>query len=297
MSVKSILFVYGGLGHETGALDSALSLAHAYRATLRILHIAVPPVMPAMLGISDYAYAAVGDGTVIDVLERDARQLAEEAKATAIAACRRQMMVLREGVADMVPGQAQVIYRAVTGEIEACLPPEAFMADLVVASHEFHPAADLTIALATLFEAGRPILLLPRDVAVAFSLSGHARTVVLAWDGSRASARALREAVPHMLHAQDVHILRVSSAGETADVVSEEGVLTYLRSHCVMAQFVHVERERHSIGEAIVEKAAALRADLLVMGAYGHGHVREMLLGGTTDHVVKHANLPLLLVR
>jgi nucleotide-binding universal stress UspA family protein len=297
MSVKSILFVYGGLEHETGALDCVLSLAHAYRATLRILHVAAPPVMPAMLGISEYAYAAVGDGTVIDVLERDARQLAEGARAIATAACRRHMMEVREGLADMVPGQAQAIYRAVSGEIGACLPPEAFTADLVVASHEFHPAADLTAALATLFGAGRPILLLPRDVIIAFPPSGHARTVLLAWDGSRASARALREAVPHMLHAQEVSILRVSSAGEPADVASEDDVLTYLRSHCVTAQMVHVERGHQGVGETIIETSASLRADLLVMGAYGHGHVREMLLGGTTDHVVKHAGLPLLLVR
>ncbi len=297
MSIKSILFTYGGLGHEAGALDAALSMAHAYRATLRILHVAPPPVMPYVLGIPEFAYAVAGDQTLLDVLETDARELADNAWKTASAACQKQAVPVRKGLSDMVPGQAQAIYRTMVGEIGACLPREALTADLVISSHENHPAADLKEPLTTLFEAGRPILLLPRDAATPFPGSGHANTVVLAWDGSRAAAKALREAVPHMMYCKDVFLLRITAPHDPEDAVAEEDVLSYLRSHCITGQFVHAEKDRRGIGEAIVEEAAALRADLLIMGAYGHGHVREMLFGGATDHVVKNATLPLLLVR
>lgn len=296
MSIKSLLFVHDGSGHASAALDSALALARSYRATLRILHIAAPPVLPYVLGIPEYAYAASTD-QVLDVLESEARQMADGAIAQANAACQRQMVPLREGFVDMVPGQAQAIFRTVVGEIDVCLPLEAFTADLIISAHENHPAGDLKIVLTSLFEAGRPILLFPRDATVAFPSSGHARTVVLAWDGSRASARALREAVPHMLHAEDVLILRVLSGGDKPDEVSEDDLLTYLRSHCIDAELVIEERGAASVGQAIVDKASKLQAELLIMGAYGHGHVREMLLGGTTDHVVKHSGVPLLLVR
>lgn len=35
--------------------------------------------------------------------------------------------------------------------------------------------------------------------------------------------------------------------------------------------------------------------NLPVMGADGRGHLSEMLLGGTSDHILKHATIPLLL--
>lgn len=297
MSIKSLLFVHDGSSQATEALNSALALARSYRATLRILHIAAPPVLPYVLGIPEYAYAASTDQSVLDVLESEARQMADGAIAQANAACQRQMVPVREGFADMIPGQAQAIYRTVVGELDVCLPLEAFTADLIISGHENHPAGDLKVVLTSLFEAGRPILLFPRDATVTFPSAGHAGTVVLAWDGSRAAARALREAVPHMLHAENVFILRVLSGGDKPDEVGEDDLLTYLRSHCIDAELVIEERGAASVGETIVKKASALQAELLVMGAYGQGHVREMLLGGTTDYVVKHAGLPLLLVR
>ena len=297
MSIKSILFTYGGHGREAGVLDAALSMAYAYRATLRIVHVAPPPILPYVMGIPDLAYAVAGDQTLLDTLEADAHELADNAWKTASAACQKQVVPLRKGLSDMVPGQAQATYRTIVGEIGACLPREALTADLVISAHENHPAADLNEPLATLFEAGRPILLLPRDASTPFPASGHANIVVLAWDGSRAAAKALRESVSHMMYCKDVFLLRITSPHDPTDTVAEEDVLSYLRSHGITGQFVHVDKDRRGIGEAIIEEAAALRADMLIMGAYGHGHVREMLFGGATDHVVKTAALPLLLVR
>lgn len=297
MSIKSLIFVHDGSGGAAEALNSALALARSYRATLRIVHIAAPPVLPYVLGIPEYAYAVSGDQSVLDVLESEARQAADRAKALVNAACLRQMVPLREGFPDMVPGQAQAIYRTVVGEIGVCLPLEAYTADLIISAHENHPAGNLKIVLTSLFEAGRPILLFPCEAVVAFFNAGHARTVVLAWDGSRAAARALREAVPHMLHADKVLILRILSDGDAPDEVNKEDLMTYLRSHCIDAEFVTEERGSVSVGQAIVDKTLNLQAELLIMGAYGHGHVREMLLGGTTDFVVKNGAIPLLLVR
>jgi len=50
-----------------------------------------------------------------------------------------------------------------------------------------------------------------------------------------------------------------------------------------------------SVGEALLAQAQAMQADLLVMGAWGHSRVSELILGGTTRHVLKHARLPVLL--
>ena len=48
-------------------------------------------------------------------------------------------------------------------------------------------------------------------------------------------------------------------------------------------------------GEALLNQAYAMHADLLVMGAWGHSRMTELILGGTTRHVLEHAQLPVLM--
>ena len=296
MSVKSILYVFGGEAHELNALSSALALAGASRAFLRILHIAAPPILPDALGIGNYAVAAYGDRSIIDVLEKDARELTERASAYVTDYCRREAVSLQADGSTPVMGQSRAVFRVVTGVPDICLASEAYLQDLVVGAHDNRPGGDFTTILTTLFAANRPILLLPRVPGAPLSETGFARKFVFAWDGSRTSARALQAAVPYMLHAEQVHLLGIGE-DKGGDMISEADVQTYLRSHCVAAEFVHAQRQNRDIGDAVLNEAAALGADLLAMGAYGHGHVGEMLLGGVTDHVLKHGRLPLLLAR
>lgn len=297
MSIKSILHVFGGEAHELNALSSALALARVSRAFVRILHIAPPPILPATMDIMGYAVVAAGDASIIDVLEKDARDRSDRASAYARDYCRREEIALLADGASAVMGQAHAAFRVVTGVPDVCLIKEAYTADLVISGYSNRPDVDLQTVLTSLFNARRPILLLPRVPGEPLSSTGFARTIVFAWDGSRAAAQALREAVPHMLHAKQVFLLRIASGVDQYDDIAESDVLTYLHSHCIKAEFVHVAREGRSVGAALLHEASVLEADLLAMGAYGQSHIGEMVLGGATDHVLKHSRLPLLLAR
>jgi universal stress protein A len=50
-------------------------------------------------------------------------------------------------------------------------------------------------------------------------------------------------------------------------------------------------------GEAIVDAARAEQADLIVVGSHGRGVVSRFLIGSVSDHVVRHASVPVLVVR
>jgi nucleotide-binding universal stress UspA family protein len=50
-------------------------------------------------------------------------------------------------------------------------------------------------------------------------------------------------------------------------------------------------------GESIVEAAAAERADLVVVGSHGRSGVGRAIVGSVSDHVVRHAPCPVLVVR
>jgi nucleotide-binding universal stress UspA family protein len=55
-----------------------------------------------------------------------------------------------------------------------------------------------------------------------------------------------------------------------------------------------VEAARLSIGESLTREVASHKADLLVMGAYGHSRFREFILGGATQSMLSKPPLPIL---
>jgi len=293
MSIKTIVCAFGGETYELNALSSALSLARAGHAVLRVVHIARPPLLPDAMGIGAYATAAYGDGELIDVLEADERELTKTAEALTRDYCDRYVVALRADAEPIVMGQAQAFFRATEGDVRVQLPRHALAADLIVTGYDNRPDGDLEILIAGLFDAAKPVLAIPREPGTVLSPTGFAKTIVVAWDGSRAASRALREAVPHLVHAEKVFVVRIHSADD--DINADADVKAYLASHCVAAEFVYADRGRQSVGETILAQARALQANMLVMGAYGHSHIGEMLWGGATDYVVKHAEMPLLL--
>ena len=50
-----------------------------------------------------------------------------------------------------------------------------------------------------------------------------------------------------------------------------------------------------SVGEVLLAEAEEVGSDLVVMGAYSQGRLRELLMGGVTRHVLAHAEVPVLM--
>lgn len=137
-------------------------------------------------------------------------------------------------------------------------------------------------------EARCPVLAVPAD---AKGLSGTG-TIMVAWDGSHESANALRAALPLLRGAEAVHLVTVEEK-ETAFPSTEAS--EYLSRHGVSSELHVRPRGSRSIEEALEQAATELKADLLVMGAYGHSRLRETLLGGVTKYFLDDAAVPLLL--
>ena len=296
MSVKSILCVYRGEPAELNALNAALCLAKSGRAGLRILHVANKSLPLADgLGIVGYGISAYGDGTVMEIIERGERELTQTAETKAQAAAQFHGLDIAQDGSRAVLGQSHVTFRTVTGIPSEIVPREGRTVDLIVMPYESGPAGDLGVLLNALHHTGRAVLAIPNVSSVQPTQTGFARTVCIAWDGSLAASRAVREAIPHLLHADAIYLVRIQQARDMYDSVPEEDILGYLRSHCIEAVCLHVTAGQHSPGEALLQKAGSLKADLLVMGAYGHSHIGEFFFVGTTDYIVKHSHLPLLL--
>ena len=140
-----------------------------------------------------------------------------------------------------------------------------------------------------LFDSGRPVLIVPPSAAGA-TLGD---TIVVSWNGSTETARAVSFAMPLLVRARRVVVLTVK--GATVEGPSGEQIAATLRLHGVSATALTKEDERRSPGATILAQARELGADLLVKGAYTQSRLRQMIFGGATRYLLDHVTLPMLM--
>ena len=174
--------------------------------------------------------------------------------------------------------------------------PQAFASDLVIAAQadpEWPGSDRLDIADRLATESGRPVLIVP-------NASVHERVgerVLVAWNSRREAARAVYEALPVLQRAREVRVVWVNaqSERERAQDVPTGDICAALARHGVKCEATEQIAPRAGVGETLLASAAEWKADLLVMGCYGHTRLREFILGGASRHVLSHMTLPVLM--
>jgi len=125
------------------------------------------------------------------------------------------------------------------------------------------------------------------------------KTVLVAWDDSREASRALRDALPLLRAAEQVHVLSWDEKDKRGphQALRERlhALARWLERQGVENAQPRVEAASGGISEAMLARAADLQADLIVMGAYGHARWAERLLGGATHGLLDKATVPLLM--
>ena len=144
-----------------------------------------------------------------------------------------------------------------------------------------------------LFGSGRHLILLPNRKPAKMIFE----RIVLAWNGSRESARALAEALPYMHKAKEVTVVVVVDDEPPVELKAALGVdaVTHLKHHEINVILHRVRMRDGDVGATLIAEARRLEANLIVMGAYGHSRVREWLLGGATYTLLHKAPIPLLI--
>jgi nucleotide-binding universal stress UspA family protein len=167
---------------------------------------------------------------------------------------------------------------------------EARYYDIPIVGCETDNTTTRTTAEAVLFGSGRPTLLLPPDRQI-----GSLDHVVIAWDASRASARAVADAGPFLARASEVTVVTVTDEKPLENKDIAERLANGLRKRTLPARARTIETGRNPIGVTLQEFAGKIGGGLLVMGGYGHSAIREFVLGGATKAVLDDLRLPALL--
>jgi len=145
-----------------------------------------------------------------------------------------------------------------------------------------------------LFTSGRPTLLIP----AAGSLERLGAHVAVAWNSSRAAARALNDALPLLERSDRATVIALDPDA----LVTRHGalpvsqLLEHLRRHGITAQLIELaDLPGDAIADALQSQAAAAGADMLVAGAHGHTWLHDVVLGSVTRDLLSRLRLPVLM--
>jgi len=138
---------------------------------------------------------------------------------------------------------------------------------------------------------GTPILFIPKSTR----LTRVGNRIVIAWDSSRAAVRALTDALPLIEKSEHTILLNVDTGTHAQPAAGLQRLTERLSRHGTRAEYLQIEQVRgQSIGNLLQARAAAMGADLMVAGAFGHARVTEMLFGGVTRDLLEKMQIPLL---
>ncbi|HEY7687640.1 MAG TPA: universal stress protein [Dongiaceae bacterium] len=273
MTIRSILAVADGGATTQATLETALLTAKRFDATLDVLHVLadVNSVVPV-----------IGEGMSGAMVEQLMAAMAQTIATRATRAREAYQKLSAEA-------GGKAAWRELTGREADVIAAAGRLTDLIVIGRPNGEAeAPLAATLdAALFDTGRPVLVAAPTTARA--IAGRA---ALAWNGSAQAARVVAAALPILEAAEHVTVLTVGAIDSPA---TAQDLVAYLGKHNVRASHESVPPGGASTGATLLAHAEQTRADLLVMGAYGHSRLREMILGGATRDVLSAATIPVLM--
>ncbi len=277
MSIKDIIVLCDAGEANEYRIETALLLAKVYHAYVTGIHFVPYPVIPVYGG---------GFPEAIPYISADQMKQSQD---TAQALCDK----FKQKAAELeIPSEWKVI----EGVDVRYIIDNARYADIVVAPQGYSKYGEdntqkingyLSIHL------GRPLIVIP-DLKKVFTLP---KNVIIAWDESHEAARAVHDAMPLLQYAEQIQIVSVaaSSKKEKEYLIYADDLRKHLSHHGLDVEVISLDPASKGTGKTILESGLAFDADLIVMGAYGHTRLKEIILGGATRYLLNHTTIPLFL--
>jgi nucleotide-binding universal stress UspA family protein len=272
--IKDILVNLSYGTSQDGVSNYALSVAETFGAHIMGTAFAYYPVMASGFDLS---------ANFIRTQQAEAQERAESVatafdEATRRAGVSAETRRIEAGIGD-VPSQFAHIARrfdlSVVGQFER---------------DRDHPTTNIVIE-AALFESGRPVLIVPFIQKDRLKLD-H---VMVCWDGSRAAARAVADAMPFLTRSGKASIVVADTHSAKSADLPDADIATHLTRHGVNVTIERIPVSKIDVSNTILSYAADTAADLIVMGGYGHSRLREFILGGTTRGMLASMTKPTLM--
>lgn len=146
----------------------------------------------------------------------------------------------------------------------------------------------LNLIQSMIFETNTPIILIPQYIK-----PKTIGKILIAWDGSIRSSKAVKSSIDILKAAKEVLVVGVNESEK--DISSANQLIEYLKCHKIKAKHLGIKKANFSIGKTILEEVEKQGCDLLIMGAYTHNKIRQVILGGVTKYMLAHTKIPVLM--
>jgi nucleotide-binding universal stress UspA family protein len=285
--IKTILVAASGSDSDAAAYAAALAIARPFAAHLDALHVKLDAVNTAVAMTTDAGSGALTAG-LIDRLEQDAREREAKAHDVFTRFCAGASLALSSGPASQAAAAPSAEWHVETGDEPRWMTDYGTTADLIVARRG---TGDDVLARSTLeavlLETGRPILIPP-----ASAMPATFERIAIAWKPTPQAARAVAFAMPFLTRAKEIVVVTVEEEAERGG--DADRLVRNLAWHGLTANTLQLTPAPAGAAATLLPGIAG-RADLLVMGGYGHSRLREWVFGGFTQLVLADAPLPVLL--
>ena len=167
-------------------------------------------------------------------------------------------------------------------------------ADLIIASQSVTDrkgSFDLDVPDRLALESGRPVLINPNTGPQ----QAIPKRIVVGWTDRREAARAVFDALPLLQRADKVTVVEVDPESGHEVVETRTAICAALTRHGIVCEPETATSRHGNAGDALLACCERAKADLLVMGCYGHSRLREFVLGGATRHLLTGMTLPVLM--
>ena len=287
MAIKTVLVPLDGTDAAKSAMETAFMIGRQMGAHVDVFHVRADPKHAVPLLGEGMSGAMIEE--MIELAETEAEDRASKARRLFDEFCSEHSIA----IAERGPGAGGVSASWIeeTGREDEAMARRGRVSDIIVVGRPT-PDSDVpsTMTLnAALFETGRAVLVAPPEAPSAFG-----KRVSIAWNASAEAARAVASAKPFITEAEQVTVLVVETPGIPASGADE--LVAYLAWHGVEATACVVVPGDRAPRAALLQECCET-GDMLVMGAYTKGRVRQMLLGGFTRHVLAEASIPLVMAR
>lgn len=283
---KKILFpIIGASSVETGLV---CSLKLAEPANGHVEAICCRRVFEEPIPMASEDWDPVELEKLLNTFEREEKKRVSEARKSfdAVVNAASVPYIQHPGPSDGLSASWEVVSGQPAGEVLV----RAGASDLVVAGRREDGVGPLTrsIAETALFGSGKPVLIAPAKPPEAIG-----SRIVIGWNRSASSVRAVQAAMPLLKSAN--HISMVSVKTNAKDGAEAGAMAEYLALHDVSVEVKEIEPDYRPVSEVLLDEVKQVKADLLVMGAYSHSRLRELILGGVTRNIFASADIPVLM--
>ena len=285
--IKTILVAATGNDGDAATFAAALAIARPFGAHLDVLHVRLDPVAVAVAMTTEAGGGALTAG-LIQQMERDAQERERKAQEIFTRFCSGAGLAASSAPTSASAAAPSAEWHVETGEEPRWMATYGIAADLIVTPRATGEAVVARATMeAVLLESGRPIL-----VPAAGAMPATFERIAIAWKPTPQAARAVAAAMPFLARAREIAVITVEEEADRDD--EAERLVRNLAWHGLAATTLRLTPEPKGAAATLLA-AAGDRADLLVMGGYGHSRLREWVFGGVTQLVLADAALPVLM--